>query len=132
MKNPFVREMWGPADDDEEGSMEPTWQQVTDAIDRLGEEGSSMLLLAGEEDVPHLCIGGGEDGQYILYVTHADGKFYSAVDPKGGDEPVQVRTGGEVREFPARLCVGEATVLRAARTFFETGELDKTVAWSDE
>ena len=132
MSEPFVREMWGPEDDDEEGSFEPSWEEVRQAIDRLGEDGASMVLMAGEEEVPHLCIGGGKGGQYILYVTLADGKFYSAVDPEGNDQPVQVLTGGELREFPARLCVGEAIVLRAARTFYESGELEPSVSWSDE
>lgn len=132
MSTPFVREMWGPEDEDEEGSPAPTWQELSQAIDRLGEAGRSMILLAGEEEVPHLCIGGGKNGEYILYVMHADGKCYAAVDPEGGEEPVAILVGGDLKEFPARMCVGEATVLRAAKTFYRTGDLDESVAWSDE
>lgn len=131
MKRAFVREMFGPEDDDDEGVTEPSWTDVSRAIDRLGEPDCTMIVLAGEQELPHLCIGGGRQGQYILYVMHSEG-LYTAVDPAAGEEPVTIVTGGEAREFPSRMCIGEAEVLRAAKRFFESGDLEKSVAWSDE
>src|SRR5690349_16976748 len=64
-----VIRMDGPEDRAAEELGNPAWQDIESAIRRLNGDTCSLLILGIGDPVPHMGIGGGEDGKYIVYVT---------------------------------------------------------------
>ena|SRR5882724_3761896 len=125
-----VTRMDGPLDSDPAELLNPRWEQIESAIHRL--DGNTCTLVAlgiGAPPVPHMAIGGGEDGRYIVYATNDNLAFATLMNPMATPGKCSLVAGGQRGEYESRNCVGLKDALRAARTYAETGAADATLTW---
>jgi len=80
-----------------------------------------------------LTIGGGPD-RFVTELSEEDYRTrWAAIDPGRGEEPTSLLVGGQLVDYPARLCVDIHTVLAAARTFVsQDGARNQDLTWSIE
>ena len=86
-----------------------------------------MLFRSGDED-NYLCIGGGNNGLFNLYISLDDN---SKICTLINSNPIKSKmnrlvTGGQEAYFEDYICVEIKTILEVAKFYYETGEvLDK-------
>jgi Immunity protein Imm1 len=126
----IVTRMDGPDDSSSAGRELPSWADIEQTIRRLDGKTCTLLILGiGPAPVPHMAIGGGEDGKYIVYSTSDNRIFQNLLDPKAPAGKCSLVAGGQRGDYDLRICVGLPAALRAARTYAETGENDATLSW---
>ncbi|OKH19810.1 Imm1 family immunity protein [[Limnothrix rosea] IAM M-220] len=106
------------------------WSDIETEIRRLNAKTQTLVTLETEDEV-HMAIGGGQ-GQYVAYVALADESFHNIIDPSKSEREVNVMVGGQESPYPEKQCVALETVLQAAKTFAESGQMDKTVVWEED
>lgn len=123
----------GPDDMDPAECENPSWDDIENAIRRLDGETCTLLILGiGDVEVPHMAIGGGEGGQYIVYTTPDNMTFHKLINPKAPPGKCLLVAGGQRGSYDRKLCVGLEEALRAARTYAETGQQDSTLVWEKQ
>jgi immunity protein Imm1 of predicted polymorphic toxin system len=124
-----VKRLDGPDDLDSSERLNPSWNDIETAIRGLDGQTRTMVVLGIGNPVPHMGIGGGTNGQYILYETPDNLTFHNLINPNADQSKVRLIAGGQESEYRAKLCVGLAEVLRAAKSYAESGQLDPTLNW---
>jgi hypothetical protein len=115
-----------------ESAMEsPSWEQIECALLRM--DGSKVTFVGVKGDRPDasITVGGGSDGKYVVCATYDNLRFFTAVNPQATPGKILMVAAGQPSEFDLEKCVDQAAALRALRTFAWTGELDKSVKWSN-
>lgn len=107
----------------------PNWVDIENAIRRLDGEDCSLLILGIGDPVPHMGIGGGEDGLYIVYTTTDNMIFYTLTNPQARSGKPLLVAGGQRGDYDNRVCVGLREVLLAAKTYALTGQNEATLVW---
>jgi hypothetical protein len=131
-KSLVVTRMDGPNDSDPDELINPTWSEIESAIRRLDGNTCTLLVLGiGEPPVPHMAIGGGEDGKYIVYTTADNLSFATLINPAASFGKCLLVAGGQRGEYDLRKFVSLTDAMRAAKTYAETGATDPTLAWDD-
>jgi len=126
-----VTRMDGPEDSSSDEVKNPTWADIEAAIQRLNGDTRTLLILGiGAPPVPHMAIGGGQDGKYILYATADNLSFRTLINPHATTGKCSLVAGHQRGEYELKLCVGLSDVLQAAKTYAETGELDSRLQWA--
>ncbi len=122
----------------EELTDDPDWQEIEAAIRRLDRHEYPFLELylapGNGSVVHHLNIIGGK-GEYGLTGFderhHERFRFRDPSRPKGSDR-IEIWTSDQGAAFQATyLCNDLAVVLRIAKHFAETGNLDPSVIWEE-
>jgi Immunity protein Imm1 len=125
-----VKRLDGPDDSDSSERLNPSWSDIETAIRSLDGETRTLVVLGIGNPVPHMAIGGGTGGQYILYETPDNLTFHNLINLNADDKSkVRLTAGGQEAEYRSKLCVGLAEVLRAAKTYAESGQIDPTLNW---
>lgn len=128
-----VTRMGGPDDSDPTELESPTWGDIEAAIQRLNGSSCSLVILGiGQPPVPHMAVGGGEDGKYIVYITYDNLTFYSLINPHVPAGKRLLVAGGQRGSYESNLCVGLSEALCAAKTYAETGQRDSTLTWEKQ
>jgi hypothetical protein len=122
----FVKDMTN--DSELETIHSPSWPKIESAIRSLDGIQSTLITLGGEGPT-HLAIGGGTEGQYVVYMTPDNLNYYNLIVPSKPYQPVYLMAGGQLGQYPARQCVDLDTVLLAAKTFAQKGQLEELVCW---
>jgi Immunity protein Imm1 len=106
----------------------PSWEDIERAVRQLnGNERTSLILKRDEET--HMSIGGGPDRySVVVLIENRHGPFY-LIDPYKSDAEIMLVVGGQSIDTPERMTVPLETILKAARVFSESGELEKSLAW---
>jgi hypothetical protein len=106
----------------------PSWEGIERAVRQLnGNERTSLILKRDEET--HKSIEGGPDRYSVVVLTeNRHGPFY-LIDPSKSDAEIMLVVGGQSIDTPERMTVPLETILKAARVFSESGELEKSLAW---
>jgi hypothetical protein len=78
-----------------------------------------------------MAIGGGEDGQYIVYATPDNQRFYKVVNPKAPPGKRLLVAGGQRGDYDRKICIGLADAITAAKMYAETGQYDPTLFWEE-
>lgn len=91
-----------------------------------------MIIGIGQPPVPHMAIGGGEAGKYIVYTTLDNLSFHTLVTPQAPSGRSQLVAGGQCGDYELKLCVSLSEGLRAARSYAETGQHDSTLTWEKQ
>ena len=115
----------------------PDWEQIEAAIRALdGDARTDVALGTNNEnpaDTPHMMIGGGNEGRYIVYATYDGRRMFnllrSAAGADSADEDMRVVAGGQEGIYSAGNVVDLATALVAARAFALDGELAPGLNW---
>jgi hypothetical protein len=104
---------------------DPSWQDVIQAIHRLDGDRFTEVNLA-DTDSTGLVISGGA-GRYLCERMQLENN-YLLLDPSKPEE-LLVRIMRDGDEYPGNWTVDLEMVVKAARTFFETGEIDTSLTW---
>ncbi|NET59889.1 MAG: hypothetical protein F6K47_28195 [Symploca sp. SIO2E6] len=59
-------------------------------------------------------------------------QFHYIIEPSKSDEDENLTVGGQESIYPAKLCIDLDVALKAAKTFAENGEMEKSVIWEQD
>lgn len=109
----------------------PTWEDIEKVINLLdGEYVTQITMDNGNED-DYLCIGGGNDGLCNVFISKNDNEIiYTLMNPDANDLLVhKLVTGGQEGDFEDKLCVSIEIAKRAAKMYYELGQMDASFIW---
>ena len=124
-----MKYMCGPKDADHRELPNPTWIDIEAAIRQLNGEDRTLVLFGSGTPVPHMAIGGGDNGKYIVYATHDNITFYTMVGTDRSQGKVIFVAGGQPGDYLIRNCVTLERALRAAQVFAEECRMDSSFEW---
>lgn len=111
----------------------PSWPQIEAAIRSLNNRNLNDLYLEpeGGGEQTFLCIGGGSD--HYIASGSVDGQRFPTLANRAADagSKIDLIVGGQLGDYPANYVVDLASVLAAARSFFESGTFTGAVDWID-
>jgi Immunity protein Imm1 len=87
-----------------------------------------MATLKGDGEA-HLAVGGGADGQYIVFATFDNKRFFTLMAPRQSDSKVLLCVGGQEGEYSKESVVDLSAALAAAESFAETGQMNLALRW---
>jgi Immunity protein Imm1 len=119
----------GPNDADRRELSNPSWSDIEMAIRQLNGVDRTLVLFGSGTPVPHMAIGGGREGKYIVYTTYDNTTFYTMVGTDRSEGKVVFVAGGQLGDYPIRNCVTLERALRAAQVFAEEGRVDLNFEW---
>lgn len=127
----LTRENWVDNKDEGDFIENPSWQEIETAILELNGKSKTLVTLGADEET-YMSIGGGEAGKYIVNVTFDNISFYNLVNFSKSEQIEKLVVGGQVGDYPEKMCMNLQTVLLATKTFAELGKLEKSVNWEEE
>ena len=108
-----------------------TLAEVEAAIQRLDGDQRSLVIVELSSGQT-LTIGGGPE-RFVAEVAETDTTRFAVIDPRAGDGSVDLVVGGQLVDYPARVCIKRDAALRAARAFVqESGVRTPDLTWSVE
>ena len=109
-----------------------SWDEVEKLIYSLDGLKHTQVIFTDEEEDSLICIGGGNEGFYNVYITLDDNEsFYDLVNPYGrNDKVLHLVTGGQLGGFEEEICVTIDMVLLAAKTFCMEGVVEEDLTWN--
>ena len=109
-----------------------SWDEVEKLIYSLDGLKHTQVIFTDEEEDSLICIGGGNEGFYNVYITLDDNEsFYDLVNPYGrNDKVLHLVTGGHLGDFEEEICVTIDMVLLAAKTFCMEGVVEEDLTWN--
>ena len=99
------------------------------ALDRLDAKVHTLITVQREGE-QHLAIGGGA-GQYVVYATFDNERFWSLLRAQAATGVVMLNAGGQEGDYPASQVVTREQARRAGLAFLGTGELDPSQRWAE-
>lgn len=125
--------MDGPEDSDLTTKQHPSWKEIEAAIRRLDGKSCSLVVIAlSDAEAPHMAIGGGGNGRYLVYGTQDNMTFHNLINPAAPTGKCSLVAGGQRGEYAQKHCVSLPDALRAAKTYAETGEYDTALMWEEK
>jgi Immunity protein Imm1 len=106
----------------------PSLQDIATAIERLDGKYHTLAMLKGDGDA-HLAVGGGANGQYVVYATFDNVRFFTLISPGPPDSKVLLCVGGQEGDYSRNIVVDLPAALAAAKRFAETGQIDSALQW---
>lgn len=106
------------------------WQEIEKEIAQLDGHYKTLVTLEADGET-HMAIGGGKN-KYVVYLTFDNQHFYYIVEPSKSEIEENLTVGGQEGAYPAKLCIDINTTLKAAKTFAETGAMEKSVIWESD
>lgn len=126
----LTKDNWKAGVDSPVRVYEPTWEEIEQAIVNLnGNERTMTILTKIEEGDQYMIIAGRWEDRVMVNATANNLDFHSLVDdgqPKGS---TMLCVGGQLGDYEQRKCVPLGWGIRAARMYFQTGELDPAMNW---
>ena len=109
-----------------------SWDEVEKLIYSLDGLKHTQVIFTDEEEDSLICIGGGNEGFYKVYITLDDNEsFYDLVNPYGrNDKELHLVTGGQLGDLEEEICVTIDMVLLAAKTFCMEGVVEEDLTWN--
>jgi hypothetical protein len=108
----------------------PSLSDIELAIRAIDGNRRQGIILLGASDA-HLAVGGGSGGQFVVYVTFDNERFFCATSNNNGGSIVRLQVGGQEGEYPSHLIVNLDQALAAAQMFARFGQLDPELRWSE-
>ena len=124
-----VKYLCGPEDADNREVSNPNWADIEMAIRELDGSDRTLVSFGSNTPAPHMAIGGGSEGRYIVYATHDNITFYTMVGTDRSEGKVVFTAGGQPGDYRIRNCVTLEQALRAAQVFAEEGRVDNSFEW---
>jgi|SRR5882762_2781893 len=125
----LTKYLCGPDDGDHRELPDPSWVDIETAIRQLNGHDRTLVLFGSGTPAPHMAVGGGSDGKYIVYASHDNITFYTMVGADRNEGKVVFVAGGQLGDYLIRNCVSLDCVLRAAQVFAEEGRVDSSFEW---
>jgi hypothetical protein len=125
----IVGDRWSGASASQWSIEAPTHEDLDRVLGQLDAETYTMVTLhAGEGH--HLAIGGGR-GQYVVYATFDNERFWSLVRGGAATGTIVLNAGGQEGDYAAEQVVDQDQARGAAHEFLETGQLDPKQQWRE-
>jgi hypothetical protein len=109
----------------------PSPEDIEAAIKALDGKHRSTVTIRGN-DVAHLAVGGGTGGQYVVYATFDNTRFFTLMSAEQSESKVLLLIGGQEGGYPNSIVVNLPLAMAAAKSFAETGQIDPTLQWRSE
>lgn len=123
-------EKWEDRQDHGVETLDPTWDQVRQAIVDLDGRMRTTVLLKNQSCEDHyLGISGKWDGRCFVNTTPNNYDFFTLVDSTRPETKVTVFMGGQDVDCEQRKCVSLDWALEAAEHFYHTGERKPGMNW---
>ncbi|NEW04636.1 hypothetical protein GK047_01175 [Paenibacillus sp. SYP-B3998] len=106
----------------------PSWELILASIARLNGKRHTLVSLNMKDD-SYMLIGGGESGKYIVTTSFNNVSFYNLVFGSMGCEPIQLVVGGQLGDYPQKMCVDFDTMSLAVKTYALEGKIDNSLVW---
>lgn len=108
-----------------------TLRDVEEAIRQL--DGVTWTLVHVEESTGRTLTIGGGPLRFVVEAADDPAHRFAVVDPSRGGGRIDLVIGGQLVDYPARVCVTVDVALAAARAFTEqAGARDPGLTWADE
>jgi hypothetical protein len=108
-----------------------TPREVEEAIRQL--DGVTWTLVRVEDPSGRTLTIGGGPRRFVAEVADDATHRFALIDPSRGGGRIDLVVGGQLVDYPARVCVTLEVVLAAARAFTEqAGARDPALTWSVE
>lgn len=108
----------------------PDWKDVKNILLKLDGQNTSEITIDNGDEDNYLCIAGGNNGLFVLYVSLDDNeKFYNLLKPFSENKTNRLITGGQWGDFEDRLCNNFESILEVAENYFRTGEISNKYEW---
>ncbi len=105
----------------------PTWNDVKVTIDMLDAD-RHTLVFASENEGAELLIGGGK-GQYVVSIAMTEDDLFTLLSSEEFEGTIQLKTGGQVCNYPATEVVGYDAVICAADFFYRNARPAPQLVW---
>jgi hypothetical protein len=112
--------------------VEPTWEETQLLLLALPDRPSTQVILAVDNDTWFVVEYVQGAGYFMTGCGPTDREYFNLVDLGLGDGITPGVLAHEDNLFPRYALVGPDLLLRAVRTFFETGQRDPTCDWLPE
>ena len=106
LSNLVVTRMDGP-DASDASTENPSWAEIESAIRSLDGKRRTLIILGVGDPTPHMGIGGGGDGKYIVYVTPDNLTFDTLIHPDAPPGKCLLVAGGQLGDYENRICTSE-------------------------
>jgi len=109
----------------------PTWEDIERAIKALNGSTSTLLMLCENDTrlAKHLCICGGHQGKYAVYIAGANGELHNLINTHGTDENIVVNCDGQGTDYHDWQLVNMDWVLLVSRRFYFDGTAETAFDW---
>lgn len=113
-------------------NLQPTWNNTERLLLQLPDKhGTQVSLEVGDDHwliVEHV----GDFGYFVCGSVPTERDYFNLIDRQLGDAITAGCLALEHNTFPRYALVAQETMLRAAKTFFESGERDQRCEWVPE
>jgi hypothetical protein len=99
---------------------------------RLQDEPGTQVSLEVDDDTFFVVEYVEGFGYYMSGCVWSDRGCFNLIESRLGDEITEGYLAHELNSFPRYALVSQETLLRAARTFYETGQRDPGCEWVPE
>jgi hypothetical protein len=110
----------------------PTWDETQRLLIQLRDKPGTQVSLEVADDTWFVFEYVEDFGYYMSGCGPSDRDYFNLIDSRLGDEITQGYLAHELNSFPRYALVGQETLLRAAKTFFESGDRDPSCEWVPE
>lgn len=109
----------------------PSWEDTEVVINKLDGKNTTQICMDNGNEDNYLCIGGGNDGLYNVFVSENDNEnIYTLIN---SDFQLSVMhklvTGGQEGDFEDKICVPVQLAKTAAKRYYESGQLHDEYVW---
>jgi hypothetical protein len=94
-------------------------------------DGKSVTV-DGNDDTWLIVMFFAERGYLVVGHASNDKEYFNLIDRRLGDDIVTAFDGGDTRQFPRYVFIGEPLLLKAVETFFWSGRRDETCEWVND
>jgi hypothetical protein len=122
---------WENARGTDERIDNPSLTDIELAIRAIDGKRRQGVILVGVGDA-HLAVGGGLGGQFVVYATFDNERFFSLTSNDNRGSSVRLLVGGQEGEYPSHMIVNLDHALAAAQAFARSGQLAPQLQWSDK
>ena len=108
----------------------PSLEDIEAAIKALDGKHRTTVTIRGNDDA-HLAVGGGTRGQYVVYATFDNARFFTLMSSEQSESKVLLFIGGQEGDYPKSIVVDLPLAVAAAKSFAETGQIDLALQWQN-
>lgn len=116
---------------DEKEIVNPSWNNIEKLINQMDGKNITEVLLYNASKNYGLCIGGGNNELYNIYISYDDKVLCELTDEtKSKTKTVQLVTGGQIGDFEEFLCVSKKIMLLVTKFFYDFGKPHNKFHWN--
>jgi hypothetical protein len=112
--------------------LQPTWDEVDQLLLQLPVRPGTQVSLDAGDDTWLVIEYVGDLGYFVCGGLARERDYFNLIDRGLGDAIVEGDLAHERHVFPRHALVGRDTMLRAAKTFYESGQWDPGCEWVPE